>query len=88
VWVDADGDGAFTSPRALAAKVLSLHGKDLAAAVGELGRYDMAVSVQAASLLRTQGIDVRTQEVARLLDNAGEPVRRGFAAYASVLQDR
>lgn len=88
VWVDADGDGTFTSPRALAAKVLSLHGKDLDAIVAELGHYDEAVSVQAASLLRTSGIDVRTQEVARALEKAGEPVRRGFAAYASVLLDK
>ncbi|HZE98140.1 MAG TPA: CehA/McbA family metallohydrolase [Planctomycetota bacterium] len=85
VWIDADGDGAFTSPRALAAKVLSLHGKDLAATIGELGNYDEAVSVQAASLLRTEGTDVRTQAVTRALQGAAEPVRKGFAAYASVL---
>jgi hypothetical protein len=88
VWVDADGDGVFTSPRALAAKVLSLHEKDLPAAVAELGHYDAAVSTQAASLLRLAGIDVRTQEVARILEKAGEPVRRGFAAYTSALVDR
>ena len=41
-----------------------------------------------ASLLRLAGIDVRTQEVARILEKAGEPVRRGFAAYTSVLLDR
>jgi hypothetical protein len=31
---------------------------------------------------------VRTQEVARILEKAGEPVRRGFAAYTSALVDR
>jgi hypothetical protein len=87
VWVDADGDGAFTSPRALAAKVLALHEKDLPATVIELSHYDEAVATQAASLLRTAGIDVRTLEVQRALQNAAEPVRRGFAAYAAARPD-
>jgi hypothetical protein len=88
VWVDADGDGAFTPPRALAAKVLALHEKNLPAAIAELGRYDEAVATQAASLLRLAGVDVRTQEVQRALGPAAEPVRRGFAAYAGALTDR
>jgi len=88
VWVDADGDGVFTSPRALAAKVLALHGKDLPALVAELDHYDEAVATQAASLLRTAGIDVRTLEVQRMLQTAAEPVRRGFAAYAAARADR
>ena len=87
VWVDADGDGAFTSPRALAAKVLALHEKDLPAMVIELGHYDEAVATQAASLLRTAGIDVRTLEVQRAVQNAAAPVRRGFAAYAAARPD-
>jgi hypothetical protein len=88
VWIDADGDGTFTSPRALAAKVLAQHGKNLPALVAELGRYDEAVATQAASLLRLAGTDVRTQEVQRALAPAAEPVRRGFAAYAAALVDR
>jgi len=87
VWVDADGDGVFTSPRALAAKVLALHGKDLPALIAELDHYDEAVATQAASLLRTAGIDVRTLAVQRVLQNAAEPVRRGFAAYSAARTD-
>ena len=88
VWVDADGDGAFTSPRALAAKVLALHGKAVPALVAELGHYDAAVATQAASLLKDDGIDVRTVDVQRALQGAAEPVRRGFAAYAAALPER
>jgi hypothetical protein len=88
VWIDADGDGEYTSPRALAAKVLSLHGKNMDAVVAELGHYDEAVSTQAASLLRIAGIDVRTAPVTRALQGAAEPVRRGFAAWASALPDK
>jgi len=88
VWIDADGDGAYTSPRALAAKVLALHGKDMGAVIAELGNYDEAVATQAASLLRIAGIDVRTAPVARALQGAAEPVRRGFAAWANALPDK
>ena len=88
VWIDADGDGVFTSPRALASKVLALHGKDLPGLLAELGRYDEAVATQAASLLRLAGTDVRTQEVQRAAASAAEPVRRGFGAYAAALTDR
>jgi len=88
VWIDADGDGAYTSPRALAAKVLSLHGKDMGAVIAELVHYDEAVATQAASLLRIAGIDVRTAPVVRALQGAAEPVRRGFAARANALPDK
>lgn len=88
VWVDADGDGVYTSPRALAAKVISLHQKDVDAIVAELGHYDEAVATQAASLLRGAGTDVRTASVAKSLQTAADAVRRGFAAWASAQPDK
>lgn len=88
VWVDADGDGVFTAPRALAAKVLGLHGQDAAAVIAELAHYDEAVAAQAASLLQAGGTDVRAVTIGRLLQGAAEPVRRGFAAYAATLRDK
>jgi len=88
VWIDADGDGAYTSPRALAAKVLSAHGNNVDAAIAELGHYDEAVATQAASLLRSSGVDPRTAPVTRALQTAAAAVRRGFAAWASAQQDK
>jgi hypothetical protein len=88
VWVDADGDGTFTAPRALAAKVLALHEKDDAALVAELGHYDEAVATQAASLLQAAGRDLRSPTLARLLQGSTEPVRRGFAAFAATLPEK
>jgi hypothetical protein len=85
VWIDADGDGVFTAPRGLAAKVVAQHEKDVAATVAELAHYDEAVAAQAASFLQARGTDVRTTEVQRALQGAAEPVRRGFAAYAATL---
>ena len=86
VWVDADGDGAFTAPRALAAKVVAEHDKDAAALISELGHYDEAVAAQAASLLQNRGTDVRAAGITRVLQGAAEPVRRGFAAFAATLK--
>jgi hypothetical protein len=85
VWVDADDDGVFTAPRGLATKVVAQHDKDVAAVVAELAHYDEAVAAQAASLLQARGTDVRADAVGRLLQNAAEPVRRGFAAFAATL---
>jgi hypothetical protein len=85
VWIDADGDGAFTAPRALAAKVVTEHDKDLAALTAELAHFDEAVATQAASLLQDRGTDVRSPAVSRALQGAAEPVRRGFAAFAATL---
>jgi hypothetical protein len=85
VWVDADGDGAFTAPRALAAKVVAEHDKDAAALVAELAHYDEAVAAQAASLLQDRGLDVRAPAIVRVLQGAAETVRRGFAAFAATL---
>lgn len=85
VWIDADGDGAFTAPRSLAKKVIAQHDQDTAAIVAELGHYDEAVAAQAASLLQARGTDVRAAAIGRVLQSAAEPVRRGFAAFAATL---
>lgn len=85
VWIDADGDGGVTAPRALASKVIAQHEGNVAAAVTELGHYDEAVAAQAASLLQSHGTDVRAEAVTRLLQSAAESVRRGFAAFAATL---
>lgn len=88
VWIDADGDGVFTAPRALAAKVIALHGSDAAATIAELDHYDVAVATQAASLLQEHGVDVRSQAIVRLLQSAAEPVRRGFSAFSGTIPER
>jgi hypothetical protein len=88
VWIDADGDGTFTAPRAMAAKVIAQYDQDLPALMAELGHYDEAVAAQAASLLQARGTDVRSAAIARVLQGAAEPVRRGFAAFAATLPEK
>lgn len=83
VWVDADGDGVYTAPRALAAKVIALHEKDEAAILAELDHFDEAVATQAAGLLQARGTDLKSPSLTRALQGAGDAVRRGFAAVAA-----
>jgi hypothetical protein len=77
IWLDADGDGKFTPPRAVAAEAVRQWAGDPARLILELSRYDEAVASQAAGLLDAQGLDPQRYPLA----NASEPVRRGFSAY-------
>ena len=53
VWLDADGDGKFTSARGYAARVIAATAGDAAKRQSALGDYDAAVAAQAADLLRS-----------------------------------
>lgn len=82
VRVDGDGDGAWTPPRALAARLVDRHGDDPAALIAAIAACDEAIAAQAASLLHARGKDVRAEPYA----SAPGPVRRGFAAFAATLR--
>src|SRR5262249_34332416 len=50
IWVDGDGDGKFTAPRAYAKELVRRAGGDSGKLIAELAKYDEAVAAQAASL--------------------------------------
>jgi hypothetical protein len=54
VWLDADGDGKFTSARAYARQVLAQSSGDPAKVSAALQRYDAAVTAQATALMRNR----------------------------------
>jgi hypothetical protein len=85
VWIDADDNGSYTSPRALATAVLEHTGTEPTRLIAALATYDEAVAAQAASLCQAHGVDVRANAFQSSLVQAAEPVRRGFAAYAASL---
>ena len=85
VWVDGDGDGKFTAPRAYAKEIIQRVGADPGKLIAELAKYDQAVAAQAASLCQAAGRDVRSGEFAEPLKNSLQHVQRGFAAYAKSL---
>jgi hypothetical protein len=85
VWIDADGDGNFSSARDYATELLSRFGPDARTLLPELEEYDEAVSVQAASLCQAAGRDVRGPEFVRALQASSDSVRRAFMAYSATL---
>lgn len=88
IWVDADGDGAYTAPRAYAASLLKQTGADAASLLTALGAYDEAVAAQAASLYQAAGHDIRDDSFVRRLKRSPGQVQRGFASYRATLPPR
>jgi hypothetical protein len=86
VWLDADGDGSYTAPREYAAQLVRRYGGDSERLLLELGRYDEAVAIQAASIWHSSGVDVRSPQLAARLGSARAAVQRGFAAFTATLE--
>lgn len=88
IWVDGDGDGRFTAPRAYAKMIVAKAGNDLSKLISELAKYDEAVAAQTASLCQAAGRKLRGQEFEAALKKALPHVQRGFAAYVQTLTSR
>jgi hypothetical protein len=86
VWLDADGDGSYTAPREYAARLVQRFGDDPERLFLELGRFDEAVAIQAASIWHSSGVDVRSPELAAKLSSARAAVQSGFAAFTATLE--
>ena len=86
IWIDADGDGRFTSARAYAEQLIAQTGNAAAKLIPALAKYDEAVAVQAAALCHAGGADIRNSEFTSALKSAAEAVRNGFAAFAATLK--
>ncbi|MFP6657866.1 MAG: CehA/McbA family metallohydrolase, partial [Pirellulales bacterium] len=80
VWIDADGDGKFTSAHGYASRIVKDREK-LDAVVRKLADFDAAVAAQAASLLHVFGIDLGSKTSRGSWVNAAENVKRGFQHY-------
>lgn len=82
VWVDADGDGQFTSARRYAELLVARHGTRPARIFPALAGHDEAVAAQAASLCHAAGEDLRSVESVRALRTATRAAQRGWVSYA------
>jgi hypothetical protein len=80
VFVDADGSGKFESAFEYARRELSA-AKDARELVTRLGRYDGAVAVQAASLLRVRAPAAFEEQVRSMIQAAPPHVADGLTAY-------
>jgi hypothetical protein len=83
IWLDADGDGKFTSARAYAGRLVERYSRDPAELLRALGDFDEAVAAQAASLYTASSQRLEEPEFAQALKTAVPHVQRGFAAFAA-----
>jgi hypothetical protein len=81
IYVDADGDGVFSSAREYASRLVESHGASLPALFRALADHDAVVSSHVAELLEARGVDVDGPEARAMLATAAAPVRQGIARY-------
>lgn len=80
IYVDADGDGVFSSARDYASRLVDAH-PALPSLVAALADHDAVVTSHAAELLEARGVDLMSAEVRAALTAAAAPVREGVARY-------
>lgn len=80
VFVDADGSGKFESAFEYARREVSAV-TDERALVARLGSYDMAVAIQAASLLRVRDPAAFESRIRSMIQAAPAHVAKGLTAY-------
>jgi hypothetical protein len=88
IWLDADGDGKFTSARAYAKKLIQQNGTEPARLLPALTHYDEAVAAQAAGLCHVAGKNIARAEFAGHLRYAPGAVQRGFASFAETISTK
>ena len=81
VWLDADGDGRFTSARALAEMLVKEAERMPEEVISSLNGYDESVAVHAAALLEEAGVPLNSADILALMSEASEATRNGFSAY-------
>ncbi|MGA0559577.1 CehA/McbA family metallohydrolase [Larkinella sp. VNQ87] len=81
MWIDADGDGRKTSAYAYARQLIDQAAGNFPKLIAQLGAYDQAVSIQAASILQEQNRLAETG-LTEALKNAAPVVKAGFQEFA------
>lgn len=81
VWIDADGNGQKTPAIVYADQLVNQHTTDLGELLKSLKDYDLAVTMQVASLLRARQITPYDSKLNRLLQEAAPQVQNGFNIY-------
>lgn len=80
IRLDADGDGAWTSPFEQAMTLVEA-ARDLGSLTQRLEAYHPAVSVQVASILVAKGMFDEAYELEEALSQAAPSIRNAFARY-------
>lgn len=87
VYLDADGDGAFSPAREYARQIWSNEAGDFKEVVHRLSDYDSATATQVAALYHAAGGDLRSDEFQDAMTNESEIVQSGFGKYFAAWRD-
>jgi hypothetical protein len=82
VWLDPRGDGRRLCVADHARRLVERHAGRTNDLIANLGEFDEAVALQAATLLRQQGVAVNDSAVLEAARTAGPHVVASFEAYA------
>ena len=81
IRIDADGDGRFESPYDYAKLLWDSSHHQIGRLIRSLVKYDESVSIQSASILAENGIDLDGNAITNVLAHAPLKVRKGFMRY-------
>lgn len=81
IWVDADGDLKKTSAYDYARRLVEGSGQNIQQLFNQLGSFDEAVAIQAASIFQEQSRLEKTM-TSSAFGKASQAVKAGFALYA------
>jgi hypothetical protein len=87
VFLDADGDGRWSSPRETALALMKKAQGQLSMVLPELEKRDAAVAVHVAHLYRQQGGDMEDASVLKALKSPVDAIREGFQIEAQAHRD-
>lgn len=81
VWLDADGDGAWSCSRDYAEKVVDAASGDIQDLVSRLAAFDDSVTIQALALLADQGTSPIAPELTDAFGSGEPEVVRGYQDF-------
>ena len=81
VWIDADEEEKKTPAYEYADQLVNQHATDLSELLKSLEDYDLAVTMQAASLLRSREVAPYDSKLNHLLQDSPRQVQNGFNIY-------
>jgi hypothetical protein len=88
IWIDADGDGKFTSARDYAKQLMDKR-PSLAELFSQLATYDYYVAAHCAEILSQHGQNLASSEITASLEKAAPETQRAFRDYrATITQER
>jgi hypothetical protein len=85
VRIDGDGDGKYSSPHDYGSRLVERSGGDPRKLMEVLRGYDEAAAVQAASVCREKGMELRSGPFQGALNAASPATVLGFNAYLNLL---